>query len=263
MAEPSGYTALVTGASAGLGCEFARLFAADGHDVVLVARRRDRLDELANELEGTHGITTHVLTADLVEPSAPQAVYDQLTGDGVAIEFLVNNAGFGSNGPFIELDPQRELDMITVNVTALTHLTRLFVPAMVARGHGRVLNMGSTAGFQAGPYMATYYASKAFVNHLSEALAYELKDTGVTVTVSCPGPVATEFGGLAGNDRSKLFASAVAQPEDIARQAYRAMMKGTRMIVHGSRYKALVQGLRISPRGMIHGISARLNRKPE
>ena len=259
MSKEAKHTALVTGASAGIGRDLARLFAADGHDVVLVARRRERLEELAAELTGDHNVNAHVVTADLSTATAPQAICDQLSANSLTVDYLVNNAGFGSNGAFVELDVGREVDMVTVNISALVALTGLLVPHMVARGHGAVLNIGSTAGFQAGPYMATYYASKAFVNHFSEALAHELQGTGVTVTVSCPGPVATEFVGIAGNDRSKLFAANVASSEDIAREAYKATMKGERMIIHGARYKALMQMLRISPRRLIHGISARMN----
>jgi hypothetical protein len=173
----------------------------------------------------------------------------------------VNNAGFGSIGRFAELDTKRELDMVTVNIGALTHLTRLFLPGMIASGRGRVLNVGSTAGFQAGPYMATYYATKAFVNHFSEALAHELAGTGVTVTVSCPGPTATEFAVVAGTDKAKLMAAHVASSEEVAAEAYRAMMQGKRMIVHGVRNRFLVQALRVSPRRLVHGIAAKLNQK--
>ncbi len=262
MATRSQHTALVTGASAGLGRDFARCFAADGHDLVLVARRRERLDALAEELVCDHEVKVHVVPADLSDPGAPDAIAALLREQSLAIDYLVNNAGFGSNGAFVELDLGREVEMIAVNITALVKLTGLLVPEMVARGRGRVLNMGSSAGFQAGPYMATYYATKAFVNHFSEALAHELQGTGVTVTVSCPGPVATEFGGIAGNDRSKLFAANVARSEDIARDAYQATMKGQRMVVHGARSKLLVQMLRLSPRRVVHGIAARLNQHP-
>ena len=198
-------TALITGASAGLGLEYARLFAADKHDLVLVARRRERLDALAAELAAAHGVKVHVVTADLMEPAAPQQIVDAVAALGVEVESLVNNAGFGTNGPFWELDPAKERGMIEVNVTALVALTRAFLPGMVQRKRGRVLNIGSTAGFQPGPYMAGYYASKAFVNSFTEGLAYELRGTGVTATVSCPGATATEFALVAGNEKSKLF----------------------------------------------------------
>lgn len=262
MAQPTTNAALITGASAGLGMEYARLFAADGHDVVLVARRKSNLDELADEISAAHGIEAHVIAADLSDHVAPQAIFDEVADNGIAIECLVNNAGFGSNGPFVEQDVQRELDMIAVNVTALTHLTRLFLPAMIERGRGRILNIGSAAGFQAGPFMATYYATKAFVNLFSEALAYELEGTGVTVTVSCPGATQTEFSEIAGNNTSRLFKAGAATSADVARHGYRAMMKGKRMVVHGLKQKLGLQALRVSPRGAVLSIAARMNRDP-
>ena len=149
--------------------------------------------------------------------------------------------------------------MIQVNITALTHLTGLFLPAMVARKSGRILNVGSTAGFQPGPYMAVYYASKAFVNSFTEALWFELKGTGVTATVSCPGATATEFASVAGVDRSRLFKSGVADADTVARDAYRAMMTGTAITVHGFKNKALIQSLRVSPRAAVRSIVARMN----
>lgn len=253
-------TALVTGASAGLGTDYARLLAADGHDLILVARRRDRLQALAAELGAAHGIATYVFPADLARPNAAGDLHAAVTAAGLEIDVLINNAGFGSNGPFADSDEQWELDMVAVNIAALVQLTRLCLPAMIARGRGRILNVGSTAGFQAGPYMATYYASKAFVNHFSEALSHELAGTGVTVTVSCPGPVATEFGAIAGNDKTRLFKGRPAASDAIAREAYAAMKRGTRMIVHGVRNKLAVQAQRVSPRGAIHRIALRLNR---
>ncbi len=263
MAKQNARAALITGASAGLGSEYARLFAADGHDVVLVARRKDKLDNLADELTGAHGIEAHVVPADLTERAAPRAIFDQLSDQGIAVEYLVNNAGFGSNGPFAEQDPERELDMIEVNAVALAHLTRLFLPAMLARGSGRILNIGSVAGFQAGPFMATYYATKAFVNLFSEALAYELEGTGVTVTVSCPGATQTEFSRVAGNDKSRLFKAGAASSAEVARHGYRAMMKGKRMAVHGLKQKLGLQALRVSPRRAVLSIAARMNLPPD
>ena len=253
-------TALVTGASAGLGRDYARLFAADGHDVVLVARRRERLEELAREIGAKNGVQTHVLPLDLGDREAPRRCAEELRARGVAIDFLVNNAGLGTNGAFAESDPAKQLEMIQVNVTTLVELTRLLLPDMIARKRGRVLNVGSTAGFQAGPFMAVYYASKAFVNSFSEALAYELDGTGVTVTVSCPGATETEFAGHAGNDSSLLFKLGAADSVSVAREAYAAMMAGRRMVVHGVTNKLRVQALRVSPRAVVIGLAARLNR---
>jgi uncharacterized protein len=254
-----GKTALITGASAGLGSEFATLFAADGHDVVLVARRRDKLDAVSGEIAKKHGVRAFALAEDLTDPAAPERIVGELGRLGLEIEFLVNNAGFGSTGAFAELDAKRELDMVQVNVTAVVHLTRLLLPAMVARRSGRVLNLGSTAGFQPGPFMAVYYASKAFVNSFTEALAFELQGTGVTATVSCPGATATEFAQVAGNDKSRLFEMGAMGARDVATHAYRAMMRGEVMAIPGVKNKLGLQSLRFAPRGALRRFVARLN----
>jgi short-subunit dehydrogenase len=252
--------ALITGASAGLGAEFAKLFANDGRPVALVARRRDRLEAVANALRAQNR-AAFVYPTDLEDPAAPGALFDALARDGHTVGWLVNNAGFGSNGAFAELDPARELAMLEVNVRALTALTRLALPGMIARRRGCVLNIGSTAGFQPGPYMATYYASKAYVNAFSEAVALELEGTGVTLTLSCPGATATEFAAVAGNERSKLFQSVKpATAADVAREAYAAMNEGRRMVIHGAMNAFGVQGLRLMPRAAVLRMAARLNR---
>lgn len=252
-------TALITGASSGLGLELAQLFAADKHDVVLVARRREQLEALATRLAAERGVVAGVISADLADPGAPQRIVDELKRRGTEIEFLVNNAGFGTTGRFVERDLLRELAMVQVNVTALVNLTGLLVPSMVARGSGRVLNLGSTAGFQPGPFMSVYYATKAFVNSFTEALAYELRGTGVTATVSCPGATATEFGRVAGNDRSRLFKMGAMNAPEVAAHAYKAMMSGKAVAIPGARNKLLIQGQRVLPRGMIRAAAARLN----
>jgi short-subunit dehydrogenase len=256
----TGKTALVTGASAGLGVELAWLFAADGHDVVLVARRGDRLQALAGEIEKKHGVRAVALAADLTDPSAPERILRGLADRGIAIEFLVNNAGFGTTGAFAELDPARELAMIQVNITALVHLTRLLLPQMRDRKSGRILNIGSTAGFQPGPFMAGYYASKAFVNSFTEALAYELRGTGVTATLSCPGATETEFARVAGNDKSRLFQMGAMGAQPVAAQSYRAMMRGRTMVIPGLRNKLGLQSLRFAPRAAVRSMVAGLNR---
>jgi hypothetical protein len=253
-------TALITGASAGLGRDYARLFAADGHDVVLVARRRERLEELAGELTASPGIQAHVLAFDLADPATPERLYAAVRERQLGIDFLVNNAGFGAVGAFAEAEPRRDLEMIQVNVTALVEITRLFLPDMLARRRGHILNVGSTAGFQPGPFMATYYASKAFVNSFTEALAWELAGTGVTATVSCPGATATEFAGHAGNANSLLFKLGAADSMGVAREGYEAMKAGRRMVVHGLTNKLGVQAVRVSPRAAVLGLAARLNR---
>jgi hypothetical protein len=252
--------ALITGASAGLGRELARLFAADGHGVILVARRLDRLEELADELRGRHGVEAVPLAADLTDPDAPAHIVDHVRARGLTVDYLVNNAGFGAVGAFAAQPTAGPLAMIQVNVAALTHLTSLMLPDMVERRFGRILNLGSTAGFVPGPFMATYYATKAFVNSFTEALAYELDGTGVTATVSCPGATATEFGGVAGNERSLLFQLGAAESTTVAREAYQAMHRGQRMVVHGWQNKLSAQSVRVSPRAMTLAVAARLNR---
>lgn len=253
--------ALVTGASAGIGLELSKIFAEHGHDLVLVARRADKLEALAQTLRDEHGRQVHVAAADLSQPGAAQQIFDDLQQEGLHIDYLVNNAGLGSCGPFIELDTQRELEMIQVNVAALVHLTHLLLPGMVARRGGRVLNIASTAGFQPGPFMATYYASKAFVISFSEALAHEVQDSGVTLTAHCPGATATEFAAVAGNDVTKLFKQGqVATARDVADDAYRAMMNGERVAVHGLLNRIAAFSVRLSPRNLVTTIAAALNR---
>jgi short-subunit dehydrogenase len=252
-------TAIITGASAGIGTHLAALFAKDGHDVVLIARRKDKLEELAQKLKSAHSIEATTLAFDLGKSEAPQQIFEALKDK--QIDFLVNNAGFGSNGSFAELDMARELEMVQVNVTSLLHLTRLFLPKMIERKFGRILNIGSTAGFQPGPFMATYYASKAFVNHFTEALWFELQDTGVTATVSCPGATATEFANVAGNENSNLFKQpGIATADGVAKEAYDAMVAGKKLIIHGAKNKVAYQSLRVAPRSVVLSMAAKLNK---
>ncbi|MBV9013532.1 MAG: SDR family oxidoreductase [Pseudonocardiales bacterium] len=252
-------TALVTGASAGLGTHFARLFAQDGHDLVLVARRQGKLDQVATELRQVYGIRTTVLAADLTDPKATLHLHEEVVRTGIEVEFLVNDAGFGTAGAFAELDLARELDLIELNVKALTHLTGLFLPAMLARRSGRILNVGSLAGFLPGPFMATYYASKAYVLNFTEALSYELRGTGVTATVLCPGATATEFAQVAKMQNAALFRSS-ADAASVARYGYRAMMKGKTIAIPGLWNKISQESLRVSPRPVLRSIAGRLNK---
>jgi short-subunit dehydrogenase len=255
----TGKTALVTGASAGLGVEFARLFAEDGHDVVLVARRRENLEALARKLETTYGVRAIAIAEDLMRPEEPGRIAEELRGHGLAVDFLVNNAGFATRGRFAEADLARELGMLALNVTALVHLTRLLLPAMIERGAGRILNMGSTAGFMPGPFMAGYYASKAFVISFTEALAFELRGTGVTATVSCPGPTATEFASVAGAEKSRLFEAGTMGAGEVAAHAFRVMMQGRTVAIPGAKNKLSMMSLRFAPRAMAISMAASLN----
>jgi uncharacterized protein len=200
--------ALVTGASGGIGLELARLFAADGHDLVLVSRGAERLGVISRDLEDRFKVEVRAIPRDLSNPIAPASLFDEC-GE---IDFLVNNAGFGSLGTFVESDPAMLGEMLQVNVAALTQLTRLFLPTMVERGAGRILNVASTAAFQPGPLMAVYYASKAYVLSFSEAIRDELNGTGVTVTTVCPGPTRTSFDSRAEVARPRLLNSRIMEP---------------------------------------------------
>jgi short-subunit dehydrogenase len=186
-------TALITGASGGIGLDLARLFAEGGYDVVLVARTESKLKELATELASKHGVSARAVAADLADPAAPAQLMERLKAEGVQVDVLVNNAGYGGYGTFAETELDAELKMIQLNISALTALSKAVLPGMLARKSGRILNVASTAAFQPGPLMAVYYATKAYVLSFSEALANETKGTGVTVTCLCPGPTKTGF----------------------------------------------------------------------
>jgi short-subunit dehydrogenase len=242
-------TALVTGASGGIGEDLARLIAAGGRHVVLLARSADKLQALAGELSAGHGIEATVIASDLSEPGATAQIVRTLHARGIAIDMLVNNAGFGAAGAFAADNPDEQLDMLQVNVAALTALTRAFLPGMLERKRGRILNVASTAAFQPGPFMAVYYASKAYVLSLSEAIAEEVAGSGVTVTCLCPGPTQTGFQDRAQLQKSRLFnLSRPMRSADVARAGYDAMLAGQRLAVPGVMNKITVQGIRISPR---------------
>jgi len=250
---------LITGASRGIGLELAKLLAADGSNLVLVARSAQPLEALAEELRGAHGVEVRVEVADLADPAAPGGLAEALAD--LQIDVLINNAGFGSTGAFWELPVEGEVGQVQVNIAALTALTRLFLPGMVARKHGRVLNIASTAAFQPGPYMSTYYATKAYVLSFSEGLAHELKGTGVTVTAHCPGATATGFGAVAGNDKNKLFTKMTpASAPEVAAHAYAAMKAGKAVSIHGLMNWFAAWSVRFSPRAVVPYITAVLNR---
>lgn len=246
-------TAVVTGASAGIGRELARVLAAEGHDLVLIARSRDRLESLASELTADHGISARPLVADLRGDGAPEAV-ERAVGreSGRPVDTLVNSAGFGTFGPFAETPLEQSLDLVRLNVTALTALTGLFLPGMLERGRGRVLNVASTAAFQAGPGMAVYYATKAYVLHFSEAIAEELRGTGVTVTTLCPGPTRTEFQERAEMESSGLLRGwAMMDAASVARAGVRGTLRGKRIVVPGALNKLGLLAPRLLPRRLL------------
>jgi len=255
--------ALVTGASMGLGAEFARLLAAEGYDLVITARHAERLAMLKKEVENLHGVTAHVLVADLADPRAPAALHDHLRGAGLDVDVLVNNAGFGMYGKFHESDLQTEMEMMQVNIVALVHLTKLFVRDMVARRRGRIVNVASTAAFQPGPMQSVYYATKAFVLSFSEAIGNELKGTGVTVTALCPGPTPTGFQERANVGRPRgLRLLMRVSPEAVVRAGYNGMKRGRPVVVPGALNNLLIFLIRVSPRRMITNIVRKMQTHP-
>ena len=243
---------LITGASAGLGAEFARQCRAKGQELVLVARRRDRLEALAAELGGAH-----VLAADLGEPGAPARLLREVAGLGLEIETLINNAGFGLVGRFAELPADRQLEMVDLNVRALTELCRLALPDMLARGRGFILNVASTAAFQAGPYSAVYYATKAYVLSLSEALHEEAKGRGVHVSALCPGPTATEFFDVAGAPGGRL-AKMATEPKAVVAAGLDGLAKNKAIVIPGGKNRVGAFASRLLPRSTMRGIVAKL-----
>lgn len=245
---------LITGASSGIGYELAKRFARDGRDLVLVARSRERLEEIGRELSGPTGVSVKLIAKDLSRPRAALDVFDELRRESLRIGVLVNCAGFGSFGPFAKADQEAEREMMQVNMIALTELTRLFVAEMLRAGEGRILNVASTAAFQPGPMMAVYYATKAYVLSFSEALAEELRGSGVTVSALCPGPTHTGFGGRAGMERARLFRAGVMDAAAVADAGYRGLLRGERVIVPGLRNKLLALSVRVSPRRLVTAI---------
>jgi len=253
-------TCLITGASSGLGERFARLAAADTSDVVLVARTAEKLNTLGERLTREHGVRAIVIPRDLSDPASAESIVSELGDRGVQIDVLINNAGFGTWGPFVETSPDEEHRMITVNILSLTLLTKRLLPGMVARRRGRVMNVASTAAFQPGPLMAVYYASKAYVLSLSEALANEVEGTGVTITCLCPGPTATGFQARAQMGRSRLFrAMSVMDADRVAREGYDGMNAGRAVVIPGLMNKVTAQANRITPRAVVRKIVRRLN----
>jgi short-subunit dehydrogenase len=246
---------LITGASGGIGYELAKLFARDHHNLVLVARSGDKLAQIAGELR-TQNITVRTVALDLTQPPAPKFLFDQLQSEDIAIGILINNAGFGAFGEFAQMSNEEIFGQIQLNIIALTELTRLFLPPMLARRSGRLMNVASTAGFQAGPLMAVYYATKAYVISFSEAIANEVRNSGVTVTCFCPGATHTGFAKRAGNDKSRLFKQLGAMNVDkVALDGYRAVIEGRGLAISGVHNWIVVQSTRFAPRKLVTAIS--------
>jgi len=260
---PDRKTALITGASFGIGLELARIFAREGHNLVLVARSADKLRQLASELEKAHGTRSLILATDLTEPGAAAYVLDQTTRANIRVDVLVNNAGFGQYGFFVDNDLEECLRQIQLNVTTLTHLTRLYLPGMIERKEGRILNVASTAAFQPGPLMAVYFATKAYVLHFSEGLANELEDTGVTVTCLCPGATATEFHKRANATGMRLLRMGSMDAHTVAEDGYRALMAGKPVVISGFRNWLVAQSVRFSPRRLVTVIARKTQEAKE
>jgi uncharacterized protein len=249
-------TALITGASSGLGKEFARIHASKGGDLVLVARSKDKLEALKSDLQKQYGVSIYVIVKDLSDQYAPKAIYDELKGKKIQIDYLINNAGFGDFGLFAETNWEKQLEMINLNVTCLTYLTRLFLPDMIENKAGKILNIASTAAFQPGPTMSVYFATKAYVLSFSEAIANELKGTGVTVTALCPGATETGFKAAAALDESNLFkGNQIATSKEVAEFGYSKMMEGKIVVIHGVLNNLLVQSVRFAPRNIVASIA--------
>jgi len=257
-------TALVTGASSGIGYELVKLFARDRYNLVLVARSADKLNQLASELQNQFGIVVKTIPLDLAVAPAAKFLFDQLQREGIAVDVLVNNAGFGAFGEFAQMPEQEILDQIHLNVTALTHLTRLFLPSMRVRRAGRIMNVASTAAFQPGPLMAVYYATKAYVLSFSEAIANELRGSGVSVTCFCPGATNTNFAKRAGTESSRLFKHMGAMDAaTVARDGYRGLMAGKTVVISGAHNWLVAESVRFAPRKIVAAVSRWVAEKVE
>jgi short-subunit dehydrogenase len=257
-------TALITGGSGGIGYELAKLFARDHYNLVLVARSSDKLNQVAGELQSQFGVGVKTVALDLGAAPAPQFLFDQLRREGIAVDVLVNNAGFGAFGEFATMAEGEVLGQIQLNVTALTYLTRLFLPSMLSRGSGKVMNVASTAAFQPGPLMAVYYATKAYVLSFSEALANEVAGSGVVVSCFCPGATETGFAKRAGTEDSRIFKKLGAMNvEAVARDGYRGLMAGRTVVISGVRNWMVAESVRFAPRKLVTAVSRWVAEKVE
>ena len=253
------HTALITGASGGIGYELAKLFAKDHYNVVLVARSAPKLTQFADELQRQFSVSAKAVPLDLTAVAAPQFLFDQLQREGIMVDVLVNNAGYGVLGEFLKVSVDESLGQIQLNIIALTHLTKLFLGPMIERHSGKIMNVASTAGFQPGPLMSVYYASKAYVISFSEGLANELKGSGVTVTCLCPGPTETSLQERAGMENTRLVKTL--RPMDaktVARDGYRGLMAGKTLVISGFRNWLEAESVRFSPRKLVTAVSRKL-----
>jgi short-subunit dehydrogenase len=255
---------IITGASGGIGYELAKLFAQDHYDLVLVARSTDKLNRIAVDLQGRFGITVKAVALDLGAPPAARFLFEQLQRENIVVDVLVNNAGFGGFGEFAGMAEQEILGQIQLNITALTHLTRMFLPSMLERRKGKIMNIASTAAFQPGPLMAVYYATKAYVLSFSEALANEVAGSGVVVSCFCPGPTNTGFQKRAGIENSRLFKKIGAMnAETVARDGYRGLMAEKTVVISGVQNWLVAESVRFAPRKWVTAVSRWVAEKVE
>jgi len=243
--------ALITGASSGIGLELAKLFAHDGYRLILVARSKSKLEQFARELKQMGSPEVTVIAKDLVDLEAPDDVFAETQRRGLHPDVLVNNAGFGQRGSFAEIDLDKQLDMMQLNTVALVHLTKLYLAGMKARKSGRIMNVASTAAFQPGPFMAIYYATKAFVLSFSEAISEELRGTGVTVTCLCPGATATDFARRASMEDMAYFKRNAMDAATVARIGYKGMLAGKPIVITGTKNALGAFGVRFAPRWLV------------
>ncbi|MBO9130557.1 SDR family oxidoreductase [Bacillus sp. 165] len=247
-------TAFITGASDGIGKELAYHFAKDGYNLVLVARSEQKMIELKQNIEKAYNVHVTIISKDISDQEAVKEIYEEVQKKGITIDYLVNNAGFGLFGEFVNTDINAELNMIDLNIKTVTHFTKLFLPHMVERNKGRVLNVASTAAFQPGPLMAVYYATKSYVLSFTEALENELKGTNVTVTAFCPGATKTEFSSRANLGKSKLFKSGVMDVKDVAEIGYKGFMDGKTVVISGMKNRLTAAFVRFMPRKIVTSI---------
>jgi hypothetical protein len=257
-------TALITGASTGIGYELAKLFARDKFNLVLVARSGPRLAQVAEELRVQHGVTVKTIPLDLGLPQASQNLFEETQRAGIHVDILVNNAGYGQSGRFAEIPLEEDYGQIQLNVTALTLLTKLFLGPMLAKRSGKIMNVASTAAFQPGPLMAVYYATKAYVLSFSEAIADELRNSGVTVTCFCPGATLTQFQKRAQTENSRLFKRlAPMDAKTVAADGYGALMAGKSLAISGFKNWMVAESVRFAPRRVVTAISRWVAEKVE
>lgn len=255
-------TALITGASSGIGRELAKIFAQKKANLILVARQTEKLEELAEEIRSDHPVSIEVITADLSQEGDVHYVFLTCQEKGLKVDYLINNAGIGSGGPFSEGSWDTYAKMLDLNIKGLTHLCHLFLPGMMERKFGRIMNVASTAGFLPGPNMAVYFASKAYVLHFTEALNMELKKSKVTVTALCPGPTDTAFQDVAEMTEAKLFQSKnLYSAQEVAEFGFKAMMNGWRVAIPGWKNMILAKTARIAPRSWVMNVAKKLNTK--